>query len=162
MGISIENKIDIKLLVDCPEYIPYLSKLWYEQISKHWAPNASVDRARENLIKHSNRDKLPLTFVALINNQPVGMASLRENDGIQPHHTPWLGSLVVDPAYRGQKVGEQLILVVRNQASIFRYKKLYLLAFDSTIPTWYKKLGWKLIGTDQLFNHPVSVMDIDV
>jgi N-acetylglutamate synthase-like GNAT family acetyltransferase len=90
------------------------------------------------------------------------MASLRENDGIQPHHIPWLGSLVVDPAYRSQKVGEKLIAVVKNQASLFGYKKLYLLAFDPTIHIWYEKLGWKLIGNDQLFNYPVSVMDIGI
>lgn len=87
--------IEIKLLAECREHIPILAKLWYEEISRHWVPNASVDRAEQNLIKHSNLDVLPLTFVALSHDKPIGMASLRENDGIRPDLTPWLGSLVV-------------------------------------------------------------------
>ncbi len=153
------TQIEIKLLADCSEHIPYLATLWYEQISKQWVPDASIERAKQNLIKHTNQKQLPVTFVALNNGQPVGMASLRENDGIQPDLVPWLGSLVVDPAYRNQKIGESLIEVVKQRALIMGYSKLYLLAFDETIPMWYESLGWKSIGIDQLFNHPVTVME---
>lgn len=156
------KNIQIKFLADCQQHIPYLAKLWYEQISKHWAPNASIARATENLLKHANKNLLPLTLIALENDQPLGMASLRENDGIQPHHAPWLGSLVVDPAHRKQKIGEQLIEAINKQASKFGYKKIYLLAFDPTIPSWYAKLGWKPIGNDQLFEHQVAVMGLEI
>ena len=94
-----KQNIKINFLSDCQQHIPYLADLWYEQISKIWVPNASIDRATKNLYKHSNRDQLPLTLVATEKDVPVGRASLRVNDGIQPHHSPWLGSLVVDPAY---------------------------------------------------------------
>lgn len=156
------QKVKINFLVDCQQYIPYLANLHYEQIGKIWVPNASIERVTENLIKHSNRDQLPLTLVATTNNEPVGMVSLRMNDGIQLQHTPWLASLVVDPAYRKQKIGEELIDATKKQASIFGYKMLYLLAFDKTIPSWYEKLGWESIGMDKLFNHPVTVMSIKI
>lgn len=159
---AMKRKVEIKLLADCLQHIPFLAALWYEQISKHWVPNASIERATQNLLKHANYKHLPLTFVALANDKPVGMASLRENDGIQPEHAPWLGSLVVAPAYRNQQIGEQLIDVVKQHACLLGYPKLYLLAFDPTIPTWYEKLGWKPIGTDQLFGHVVTVMDIEL
>lgn len=154
------KEIEIKLLADCQQYIPYLAELWYEQIGKQWVPNASIEQAKQKFILHANTNKLPMTFVATDNNQPIGMASLRVNDGIQPHLTPWLGGLIVDPNYRQQKIGEQLINSVKQQAALFGYKQLYLLAFDPTIPNWYKKLGWKSIGTDQLFGHAVAVMEI--
>lgn len=156
------KKIEIKFLADCQQHIPYLAKLWYEEISKYWAPNASVERAEQNLIKHANHSELPITFVALENGHPIGMASLRENDGIQADRTPWLGSLVVDPKNRKQKIGEQLIEAVKLQAIGMKYNKLYLFAFDQTIPNWYAKLGWRLIGSDHLFGHPVAVMDIEL
>ena len=156
------ENLEIKLLTECHEHIPKLASLWFEEISRHWAPNASVERARQNLIKHSNADKMTMTFVALSEGKPIGMASLRENDGIQPDLIPWLGSLVVHPAYRKRKVGEMLIEAIKNQARYFGHEKIYLLAFDSTIPDWYAKLGWEKIGTDQLFNHPVTVMSIDL
>lgn len=162
MSDAIKSVIEIKLLVDCLQHIPVLAALWYEQISRHWVPNASLERAKQNLIKHANDEKLPMTFVALDNDQPVGMASLRENDGIQADRTPWLGSLVVEPAYRKQKIGEQLIDVVKQRAALLGYPKLYLLAFDQAIPSWYKRLGWRSIGTEQLFGHSVAVMDINL
>lgn len=158
-GVSVVKNLEIKLLSECQTYIPTLADLWYEEISRHWVPNASVERAQINLIKHVNHEKMPMTFVALYENKPVGMASLRESDGIQPEHTPWLGSLVVHPNYRKQRIGDALIEAVKSQAKHFGYKKIYLLAFDSTIPDWYVQLGWKKIGNDILFNHDVTVMD---
>jgi hypothetical protein len=75
------QNIEIKFLADCKEHIPSLAILWFEEISKHWVPNASIDRAKENLLKHINNDKMPLTLVALQDGKAIGMASLRENDG---------------------------------------------------------------------------------
>ncbi len=154
------DELEIKLLIECQEHIPELARLWFEEISKHWVPGASVERATQNLLAHSNHDKMPMTYVALYQGKPIGMASLRENDGIRPDLIPWLGSVVVDPAFRKQKVGERLIRAIKNQAKVFGYNMLYLLAFDQTIPEWYSRLGWEMIGTDKLFEYPVSVMQI--
>lgn len=154
------KNVEIKFLADCKQVIPDLANLHYHEISKHWVPNANVERSEQNLIKHANFDKLPLTLVALINGQAVGMASLRENDGIQPERTPWLGSLVVDPAFRRKGIGEKLINAIKQQALLLGYSKLYLLAFDPSIPTYYVKLGWLSIGTDQYLGHQVAVMEI--
>lgn len=103
-----------------------------------------------------------MTFVATSNGKPIGMNSLRKTDGIQPDLTPWLGSLLVHPAYRRCKIGEALINEIKRQALLLGYKKMYLFAFDTTIPNWYKTLGWGKIGTDQMFNHPVTVMSINL
>ena len=83
-----------------------------------------------------------LISVALHNDQAIGMACLRENDGIRHGVVPWLGSLVVHPEYRSYKVGEELINTVKSQAKNLGHQILYLLAFDATIPDWYARLGW--------------------
>jgi len=152
--------IEIKFLADCQQHIPALAMLWFEHISKQWVPGASIEKAESNLKHHANRDKLPLTLVALYQDKPVGMASLRENDGVRPDLTPWLGSLVVDPLYRQRKIGEHLIQAIQQQARIFNYDTLYLLAFDPTISRWYANLGWQLIGVDELFGHIIKIMEI--
>lgn len=103
-----------------------------------------------------------MAYVALLDDQAVGIACLRETDGIRPGVAPWLGSLVVHPEYRGQKVGEALINTVKDQARNLGYQILYLLAFDPTIPDWYARLGWKHIGDDKLFGHRVSVMSTSI
>lgn len=156
------NEIEIKLLKDCSEHISELANLWYEGISKQWVPNSSVERAKLQLQEHLNHNKMPVTLVAFFRGKPMGMASLRENDGIRPDLAPWLGSLVVHPEHQRQKIGEKLIDATKNQAKIFGHGALYLLAFDLTIPSWYARLGWQTIGHDQLFNHPVEVMMIPI
>lgn len=144
------------------EHIPALAELWYEEISRHWAPNSSIEKAKQKLMEHLNRDKMPMAFVALCDGQPVGMACLRETDGIRSGVTPWLGSLVVHPKYRGHKVGEALINTVIEEAKNLDHHTLYLLAFDPTIPIWYARLGWTHIGDDELFGHRVAVMSISI
>jgi len=155
-------KYEIKFLKDCQEHIPRLAELWYEKISKIWVPDASIEKAKQKLLLHLNHDILPMAFVAIYDNQPVGIACLRENDGIRAGTCPWLSSLVVHPNYRGQKIGETLINTVKQKAKELGHQILYLLAFDPTIPQWYEKLGWKHIGYDELFGHRVTVMNMSL
>lgn len=157
-----QKAIEIKPLVDCQEHLDSLAKLWYEEISRHWVPEASIERAQRQLVVHLNRDKLPLGFVALQAGQPVGMAFLRDNDGVRQDLTPWLGSLIVHPQYRKRKIGETLIQRIKEQAKVLGYEALYLLAFDPTIPNWYGSLGWQAIGKDELFGHPIALMKIKI
>ncbi len=155
-------KIEIKYLQDCQEHMPTLAKLWYEEISRHWVKDASVENRIESLVNHLNKDKLPLAIVGLVKNQPVGMVCLRETDGILPGVAPGLGSLVVDPNYRRKKVGEQLIDGIKSIAKQAGHQKLFLLAFDPTIPNWYAKLGWEHMGYDELLGHRVTVMQCNL
>src|SRR5437762_2901606 len=92
----------IRLLNDYQEHIPKLAELWYEEISRHWVPDTSIEKAKHKLIAHLNTDNMPMAFVAVYEEQPIGMICLRENDGIRDGTSPWLGSLVVHPHYRGQ------------------------------------------------------------
>jgi GNAT superfamily N-acetyltransferase len=153
---------EIRPLIDSQEHISVLAELWYEEISRHWAPNPSVERAQQKLVEHLNKSTMPMAFVALHNGQPVGMACLRETDGIRPGVAPWLGSLVVHPQYRGHKIGEALINAVKDEARKLGHHILYLLAFDPTIHNWYTRLGWQMIGDDELFGHRVVVMSTTI
>lgn len=155
-------QIEIKNLLDCQEHLPVLAELLYQEISRHWVKDSSVSKAMDKLTMHLNRNSMPLALVALSDGKPIGMACLRETDGIMPGVSPWLGSLVVDPTKQGMGVGRRLIESVKSQARIFSYDKLYLLALDRTIPNWYARLGWMHIGDDVLFGHPVSVMSISI
>lgn len=156
------NDIQVQLLADCPHHIPELAQLWFNELGKQWIPNASVDRAKKTYTEHLNSQQLPLTFVAVADDEPIAMASLRDNDGIREDLTPWLGSLIVHPDFRRQGIGEMLIDMTKQQAKMMGHSKLYLFALDATIPDWYSRLGWKTIGSDKLYHHPVTVMEITI
>lgn len=160
--MTLRPGIDIKLLADCPYCVPELARLWFSEIGERWIPNANVEKAKQKYIEHMNSDELPLTFVAIDKHQPIGMASLRANDGIRDDLTPWLGSVIVKPDYRQQGIATALIEKVKQQAQDMGFDKLYLFMLDHALLNWYKKIGWQVIGHDQLFEHPVIVMKIDL
>jgi len=151
-------KIDIAYLKDYPQHLSLIAQ-WIFNEWGHYNPGSSLDRAKSKLNEHLNKDSLPITFVALENNQPVGTCSLRINDGIRPDLAPWLGSLYVEPNFRCRGIGEKLIDAVIKKAQNMKFQKVYLLAFDPTLPNWYRKLGWEGIGEDLLNGYPVSVME---
>ncbi|MBN9289040.1 MAG: hypothetical protein BGO43_01695 [Gammaproteobacteria bacterium 39-13] len=151
-------KIDIAYLKDYPQHLSLIAQ-WIFNEWGHYNPGSSLDRAKSKLSEHLNKDSLPITFIALENNQPVGTCSLRINDGIRPDLAPWLGSLYIEPNARGRGLGEKLIDSVISKARSMKYPKLYLLTFDATLPNWYRKLGWYGIGADVLNGHPVNVME---
>ena len=118
--------IKIDLLKKHPNTIPALANIWHEVLGQIWVPDISVERVITRFADHLNDQALPITFIALDGDLPVGMCSLRENDGIRPNLTPWLGSLVVDPKYQKQGIGRILIDVTVLKAKELGFEKLYL------------------------------------
>jgi predicted N-acetyltransferase YhbS len=151
--------IKIDLLKNHPTTIPRLAKIWQEVLGSIWVPDVPIERVEQNFLKHLNENIMPLTFIALDNDTPVGMCSLRENDGIRPDLIPWLGSLVVDPAFQKQSIGKMLMDMTKQKARTFGFETLYLFAFALTIPNYYERLGWEKIGMDKFKGHPVTVME---
>lgn len=152
--------IKIDLLKNHPNTIPAIAHIWYEVLGKIWVPDVPVERVIARFADHLNDTALPITFIALDGDLPVGMCSLRENDGIRPDLTPWLGSLVVDPKYQKQGIGKMLVDVAVRQAKERGFKKLYLFAFDPSVPEYYKRLGWSQICMAEFQSHPVTLMEV--
>lgn len=152
--------IKIDLLKNHKDTLPLLAKIWYEVLGRIWVPDVPIERVEQNFLKHLNDDIMPLTFVAFHYDKPVGMCSLRENDGIRPDLKPWLGSLVVDQGYQKQGIGKTLMDMTKQKAVALGFETLYLFAFDPTIPNYYERLGWRKISMDEFKGHPVTVMEI--
>lgn len=153
--------MDIKIayLKEHPDAIPALAQIWHEVLGSIWVPDVSVERVEQRFHEHLNDEVLPITFVAFDGNKLVGGVSLRENDGIRPDLVPWLGSLVVDTAYQKKGVGGMLINAIRQKAIEMHFEKLYLFAFDPTLPAYYARFGFSKIGMDEFKGHPVTVME---
>lgn len=155
-----ERVVTIDLLKNHPESIPALSLLWQELLGKIWLPNLPLERVVQRFEEHLNSDCLPLTLVAFDQQRPIGMCSLRESDGIRSDLKPWLGSLIVDPAYQKRGISQRLIDLTKAKAQELGFERLYLFTFDPTLPSYYARLGWMALGMDQWMDHPVTVMEI--
>lgn len=152
--------ITIDLLKYHPDAIQRLAEIGYEVLGQVWLPEVPVERIKQSCLNHLNDDCLPLTFVAFQDGQPVGMCSLRENDGIRSDLKPWLAALVIDSAYQRKGIGKLLIETTKEKARNLGFGKLYLFVFDPKISDYYARLGWKKIGMDEFKGIPVTVMEI--
>ncbi len=96
-------------------------------------------------------------FVALNGDNPVGMAWMLETEGVDSHAhlTPWLSSLVVDPAYRDQGVGAALMAHIEAYAALGGDEKLFLL---TQTPSVYFTKGWDVFDTAPHGDGSVFVM----
>lgn len=160
-GVKI-TMIKIELLKQHSTIIPMLANMWHELLGSIWVPDVPIERVEARFREHLNDNILPLTLVALDNDKPVGMCSLRENDGIRPDLKPWLGSLIVDKTHQGGGIGKLLIVATKEHAKKMGFTKLYLFAFDPSIPEYYQQNGWANIGVDTFKSHDVTVMMINL
>ncbi len=111
-----------------------------------WGSQIAGRTLEQNLVRYrstvSQSDKLPLTWVIIVNDRPAGMISLKDND--HPDHndlSPWLASLYIHPEYRGKGLAVKLIAHVENFAKTeLKIPRLYL--FTHTADALYKKQGW--------------------
>lgn len=140
-----EMRPKVLLLAENKQFIPELAQLWIDEVGQDDDPCPDIENVQSRFMQHCNKDKLPIAYVGIYQNKPIGMVCLRTSEGIQNDLSPWLGGLVVHPNYRGRKIGEELISAIKEHAKVLGYTKLYLLC-DGILSIWYEKLGWQKIG----------------
>jgi N-acetylglutamate synthase-like GNAT family acetyltransferase len=89
--------------------------------------------------------------------QPAGFASLLEHDmETRMELSPWLASVLVAAAYRGQGIGSALSERVVEEARNLGVSELYLFTFDRE--DFYARMGWVLREQTKYLGGQVSVM----
>ena len=126
----------------------------YALICAHWSysqwylkravPFQAVINDYKNRI---NNQDLPITYIAVYNSMPIGMASLKEHDlWNRKDLTPWLASLYVIPECRNMGVGEKLIQTIVFEAHKREFHSVFLFLGQkekNTLQTFYIKRGWE-------------------
>ena len=79
-----------------------------------------TDRAKEmheHALKGPGSSAVPMTLVALIENELAGSCRICKDDfdGVRPNLTPWLATLFVLPSHRGKGVGSALANKAANE-----------------------------------------------
>ncbi|XCP86498.1 GNAT family N-acetyltransferase [Roseburia hominis] len=96
-------------------------------------------------------------FVALADNQIVGMASIMKTDYYPlPEVFPWISSIFVDESYRGHRISEKLIEAANEYAKSIGFDKTYI---PSEHIGLYEKYGYHYLkdivnygnGIDRLY-----------
>lgn len=157
-----QPSIHLDLLANHPEVIPDLAKIWITVLGKPWLPQVKLEQVIKKFETHLKHQNLPLSLVAFQDGIPVGCVALRTTEGIRPELSPWLASLIVDPAYQGKKIAHLLIDAIKLKAKYLGFEKLYLLCFDPTLPHFYARFDFKIFGHEKLLGLPAKLMECEL
>jgi GNAT superfamily N-acetyltransferase len=136
-----KDNLSIRNLLDYPEHLETVSSWIYEEFADKSL--IKYDEIKEFFRKRFY-DKLPITLIALKDEQCVGTVSLFEGDlDTRRDLKPWLAALYVDQNYRGQGIGAELINSIINKAEELGYNTLFLRTEHTS--DYYKKRKWEFV-----------------
>lgn len=159
------HSLRLDLLKNCPQVIPILAQWLYEEWHCY-----DIFLTKEKLI-HSfitrlNNDRIPITFVALKNDKPVGTISLKKNIDPEfsdfPKNSVWMGSLQVVLEERNQGFGQELLKFATTIAKYLGYEKLYFYTSNHMNVKWYLKKGAQIIEERPFRNHMITILHISL
>jgi GNAT superfamily N-acetyltransferase len=141
---------------------------WQFDTWGHLEPGDSLAARIADLGRQAaNREQIPATFVALEGIEPLGCASVLQQDmevfrasPRQRDLTPWLASIYVRPGMRGRGVATALVRHVMAQMAARGIPRLYL--FTRGARGLYEKIGWQVIGTDHYKGLDMTIMAVDL
>ena len=112
--------------------------------------NQSIEEIKCTFEHSLCKNKLPQTFVALIDGEPAGMYQLSMSDDLysRPDLYPWLINVYVDEKFRGRNVARELMNTVKENAKELGLTELYLYTKHIGL---YEKFGWKFIEEVKTF-----------
>lgn len=156
------RSMQLELLKNCPHTIPTLAQWIYEE----WSPPYDTSLTKEKLISafimRLNDDRIPLTFVVINDDLPIGTISLKNETAPEfsdiPNNSIWMGSLHILPAKRNQGIGHELLKLAQIVAREFGYENLYFYTSNPTNVQWYLNRGASLIEERPFRNHKITLM----
>ncbi len=150
--------LEIAYLDEHVDAIPALAARHHDAWSAV-TPHLSVADRIAGFQARARRGSIPTGFVALADSVVVGMACLVAYDVDSHRHlTPWLASVLVAPAHRGQGIGSALSRRTTEEAAVLGAPHVYLFTFDKE--SFYARLGWSTIEPTEMAGVPGIVMAI--
>jgi predicted N-acetyltransferase YhbS len=135
----------IAALADCPAALPEVAAWLHGQWMLGWG--LSHADVQDELRRRANRDTLPMAWVALAGEQPVGTVSLVEDERpLEPGSVACVAGLYVTPEWRRRGVARALC--DRALAELVQMKRPSAGVFTRDREAFYRHLGWtKVVDT---------------
>jgi len=152
--------VDVRYLADHQDAVSIIATWIYDEWS-YLYPEMTLQDVASFLRERMNKEKLPLTFVALEAGEPVGTVSLKMHDmETRSDLSHWLTSLYVVKPWRRRRIGSRLVEAAEKKAAELGVCKLVLFTTDATLPgQFYSKLGWIVKEKAIYHAYPVIIME---
>ena len=150
-----QKKFQIAYLADHPDTVPTLAD-WFTNEWKEYFGGRNSTRVELYFEEHLNRDRLPLTLVALEDSEVIGTVALK-NESIDSHRhfRPWLAGLYVAPPKRRKGVGTSLVNALVEQAGRLEFNEIFVGTSERGI---YLSLGWRHIDETRQRGQQIGIL----
>jgi predicted N-acetyltransferase YhbS len=139
--------VKIEYLKEYSDWIPTIAEWFYRE----WGvfhPELDVTGIVERLGERCNTGRIPLSLVAVVQEEVIGTVSLKKYDmDTRMQYSPWLASLYVRKDYRNKGVGVRLIDAGLRKARTLGIKHLYLYTRLRKHADFYLSRGWIHVET---------------
>jgi predicted N-acetyltransferase YhbS len=149
--------IRIAHLMECRNHIPTIAA-WQQEEFGYLNPSGTVEERAERLSKANDRQRLPISLVAISpdRNTLVGSANVVATTLTHKHLTPWLSSVYVPAEQRGKGIASALTLAAASEARRLGFETVYL--FTPCNEALYARLGWATFDRVMLGGVSAAVM----
>lgn len=134
--------IEVQSAAEHLGFIPTVAQWYWAEWGETTGRSLESEVAR--LMGRANRDRVPMTWLALEQGQPVGSVMLIEHDmpdqADLANLTPWLAGLYVLPTHRRLGVGSALVGRCEAEARHLGISRLFLYTWTASV--LYQRLGW--------------------
>lgn len=140
---ELTERVTISNLRDRPEFFDQVAdRIWRAWWQPHGVPLAYITEQ----MKHGlAANALPRAFVAHAGAEFAGTASVIASDlAERPQYTPWVAAVWIEPHFRSQRIGRQLIAHAGRYALGTGVPRVYLTA-RPTRRSLYEELGWSVL-----------------
>ncbi len=152
----------LDLLKNCLQAIPTLAQWIYDEWH-HYDASLTKERLLHSFATRLNSDEIPITFIVLKKDMPIGVISIKKETAPEfsdfPENSIWMGTLYVIPEERNQGVDQELLKVSQIVASQLGYEKLHLYISNPTYLNWYLQRGAQVIEERPFRNHTITIME---
>ncbi|HEY0321242.1 MAG TPA: GNAT family N-acetyltransferase [Pyrinomonadaceae bacterium] len=151
----------IDYLANHQRHIQTLASWFKAENQDFFARSSLSDVAREHFESRLNTASLPISFIALVDGEPVGtIALLVESVTTHTHLSPWLGGLHVHPEFRHRGIGMALVAHGLKKALELGMEGVY--AGISRAEARYVSEGWRVEERVMYCGKPLCVMKYDL
>jgi GNAT superfamily N-acetyltransferase len=152
----------VELLADKVEFVPNIARWHFEEWGRAHSTVTEADVVAR-LSSWTNRDSIPLTYVAVERGAPLGSASLVHHDMSPPAPgcedlSPWISGVFVIPESRGTGLGPALVGACEEAAPRLGHAVVYLHTAARTAERFYSPMGWHILDLADYDGHQVTVM----
>jgi GNAT superfamily N-acetyltransferase len=124
-------------------------------------PEATFETLVSEFEERTTRHRIPETFVAVKDDEPLGMASIVKHDlTTRKELSPWLAAVYVSPESRNRGIGSRLVRTVMQEAETLGLERLYLLTPNKV--RFYSRLGWRVLEHTEYRGENVAIMLYEV